>query len=131
MIEAKREGCFGYWHERTLLGFPMGHYLPTTHAEEQGLLRQWNWRRNRQTEHAIVCNRRDRAARLARGKAALPGKINEAIITFCQIDELELIGIANDRDKHTILSLHRKSDVNGAWMDDSIADEPAGWRAIL
>ena len=131
MIEAKREGCFGYWRERTLVGLPMGHYLPTTHAEEQGLLRQWNWRRNRQTEHAIVCNRRDRAARLARGKAALPGKINEAIITFCQIDELELIGIANDRDKHTILSLHREPDVDRAWVDDPIADQPAGWRAIL
>ena len=109
----------------------MGHYLPTTHAEEQGLLRQWNWRRNRQTEHAIICYRRDRAARLTRGKAALPGKIDEAVITFHQIDKPELIGIADDRDKHTILSLHRKSDVDGAWMNDPIADEPAGGRAVL
>jgi len=27
-------------------------------------------------------------------------------------------------DKHTILSLHRKSDVDGAWMNDPIADDP-------
>jgi len=39
MIEAKREGCFGYWDEGIVLRFPMWHHLPATHAEEQGLLR--------------------------------------------------------------------------------------------
>jgi hypothetical protein len=39
MIEAKREGRFGYWDEGIVLRFPMWHHLPATHAEEQGLLR--------------------------------------------------------------------------------------------
>ena len=58
-------------------------------------------------------------------------QLNEFVVRRHQFFQRLFISGANHRHKHAVLGFNSNAHVNRRWMDNFVADKPAGWRAVF